>query len=143
MKFKLFILLYACTFSLLAQNQKNVLSQSKWQFKSNKTFLTWMDAHVPGNVHTDLLKLNKIPNPHIGTNENELLWIAEEDWTYQTSLQITGEDLLQYNFCLSITDSDELKQNRRTCAYSILCENSRYCVDYNQNISHMTSLPKD
>ncbi|MDP3927822.1 MAG: glycoside hydrolase family 2 protein [Bacteroidota bacterium] len=106
MKFKLFILLYACTFSLLAQNQKNVLSQSKWQFKSDKTFLNWMDAHVPGNVHTDLLKLNKIPNPHIGTNENELLWIAEEDWTYQTSFQITEEDLVQNNFCLSIGSLD-------------------------------------
>jgi beta-mannosidase len=45
----------------------------------------WMDASVPGNVHTDLYNNQQIPNPLTGTNEEVCQWVGEEDWEYQTT----------------------------------------------------------
>src|SRR5271170_2592847 len=44
----------------------------------------WIPAQVPGCVHTDLLRAKLIPDPFWGSNEEQLQWIEEEDWTYST-----------------------------------------------------------
>ena len=46
-------------------------------------------ARVPGCVHTDLMRAGLIPDPRIGTNELDLLWIGHFDLT--TSLGVPGE----------------------------------------------------
>jgi beta-mannosidase len=46
----------------------------------------WLPAQVPGCVHTDLLASGKIPEPFFGKNEQELQWIGERDWEYQTQV---------------------------------------------------------
>lgn len=43
-----------------------------------------MNATVPGCVHTDLLENKKIEAPFYGTNENDLQWIEEKDWEYES-----------------------------------------------------------
>ncbi len=45
---------------------------------------TWIPAHVPGTVHTDLLAAGRIPNPFVGDHEKDLQWIEDADWTYRT-----------------------------------------------------------
>ncbi|MCZ4152227.1 hypothetical protein BZG21_48465, partial [Escherichia coli] len=42
-----------------------------WTFKACDD-QEWLPAKVPGCVHTDLLRLEKIPNPFYGTNEKEV-----------------------------------------------------------------------
>ena len=106
MKVKLFILLSLCIESLFAQSNTPILANSKWVFKSNKSIPTFLEAKVPGNVHTDLFRLSKIPNPHVGTNEKALQWIAEEDWTYQTTFEIDAKQLAENNFKLAIESID-------------------------------------
>ncbi|MFK4066376.1 glycoside hydrolase family 2 protein [Streptomyces sp. NPDC029674] len=39
-------------------------------------------ARVPGCVHTDLLAASVIPDPFLGTNENDIAWAGRRSWTY-------------------------------------------------------------
>ncbi|PAF33020.1 glycoside hydrolase family 2 protein [Paenibacillus sp. 7516] len=63
-----------------------------WTFKACED-QEWLPAQVPGCVHTDLLKLDKIPDPFYGTNEKEIQWIDKKDWEYRTEFDI-NKDLL-------------------------------------------------
>jgi hypothetical protein len=62
----------------------NVITQSlngEWQFrKLGET--EWLPAQVPGGVHTDLLRLGRIPDPFAADNELKVQWVAESDWEY-------------------------------------------------------------
>ena len=39
-------------------------------------------ATVPGDIHTDLLRLGKIPDPFYGNNIEKCKWITERNWCY-------------------------------------------------------------
>ena len=53
--------------------------QTDWQFRQvGKT--EWMNAQVPGTVHTDLLANGLIEDPFFRMNEKDLQWIEREDW---------------------------------------------------------------
>ncbi|WP_248925918.1 beta-mannosidase [Paenibacillus hamazuiensis] len=54
-----------------------------WDFKSTED-REWLQASVPGCVHTDLLKQGIIDNPFYGMNEKRLQWIDKKDWEYRT-----------------------------------------------------------
>ncbi|WP_128104417.1 glycoside hydrolase family 2 protein [Paenibacillus sp. DCT19] len=58
-----------------------------WTFKACED-QEWLPGQVPGCVHTDLLKLGKIPDPFYGTNEKEVQWIDKKDWEYQTKFDV-------------------------------------------------------
>ncbi|MCG7376711.1 glycoside hydrolase family 2 protein [Paenibacillus sp. ACRSA] len=58
-----------------------------WTFKACED-QEWLPAQVPGCIHTDLLKLGKIPDPFYGTNEKEVQWIDKKDWEYQTKFDV-------------------------------------------------------
>jgi beta-mannosidase len=55
---------------------------SNWEFQEKDTS-NWLSAKVPGCVHLDLLINNQIPDPFFGTNEKEMQWISEKDWSYR------------------------------------------------------------
>ncbi len=44
----------------------------------------WINAEIPGTVHTDLLKNKLIGEPYYSNNEIKLRWISESDWIYKT-----------------------------------------------------------
>lgn len=71
-----------------------------WQFKNIKDNV-WLNATIPGNVHTDLLDNKIIENPFIGNNEIKLQWISENDWEYKTQFSL-DEEVLQKNILNSI-----------------------------------------
>jgi beta-mannosidase len=48
----------------------------------------WLNASVPGTIHTDLLASNLIPEPFYSDNENKLQWIGEFDWSYKTTFNL-------------------------------------------------------
>ncbi|MBP1649208.1 MAG: csxA, partial [Bacteroidetes bacterium] len=48
----------------------------------------WMDASVPGVIHTDLLNAGVIPDPFIGTDENLVQWVADVPWVYRRTFDI-------------------------------------------------------
>ncbi len=45
---------------------------------------SWIEARVPGCVHTDLIRAGRIDHPFYGTNENDCQWVGERDWQYET-----------------------------------------------------------
>lgn len=48
-------------------------------------------AKVPGCVHTDLLAAGLIPDPFYGANELDVMWVAERDWQYSRSFEVSQE----------------------------------------------------
>jgi len=42
-------------------------------------------AQFPTNVHLDLIHHGIIPDPFIGKNEEEVQWVGEKAWIYQTT----------------------------------------------------------
>ena len=62
-----------------------------WEFRQEGT-QEWLPGEVPGGVHTDLLRLGRIPDPFTGENELEVQWVSEADWEYR--LAFTPETAL-------------------------------------------------
>ncbi len=68
------------------------LSTATWHFRDSSS-RSWLPATVPGCVHTDLLAAGKIPDPFFGANESAVQWVAERDWEYRTTFQLSAADL--------------------------------------------------
>lgn len=65
-----------------------------WKFRQLGTD-GWLDATVPGGVHTDLMASGLIEDPFIGDNELKAMWVAEKDWEYELIFQPDAEILAQ------------------------------------------------
>ena len=64
------------------RNSKRQKLNSGWLFQESGDS-AWKKATVPGCIHLDLLDNDQIPNPFFGTNEKDLQWISEKEWTYR------------------------------------------------------------
>ncbi|NOX67503.1 MAG: glycoside hydrolase family 2 protein [Chlorobi bacterium] len=60
-------------------------NDSKEQLIPNMKLDEWIQAVVPGTVHTDLLTAGLIDEPFKDDNELSLDWIAKSDWIYKTT----------------------------------------------------------
>ncbi|HEY5741386.1 MAG TPA: glycoside hydrolase family 2 protein [Terrimicrobiaceae bacterium] len=70
--------------------QKATLSLTSWAFlepSSNH----WLKAQIPGCIHSDLFKHERIPDPFWGSNEKDLQWIEERDWNYRCRFVVEAE----------------------------------------------------
>lgn len=60
-----------------------------WSFRASDTTsgssVEWIQATVPGTVHTDLFAAKIIEEPYASTNEAALQWIEHKQWIYQTT----------------------------------------------------------
>ena len=73
----------------------------KWKFKAQNTtgahadlhmdVRKWMDASVPGTVHTDLMAASRIPDPFVRRNELGVQWIEEERWCYRREFEVEAD----------------------------------------------------
>ena len=50
-------------------------------------------ATVPGCVHTDLLDGGLIPDPYYRDNEQKLMWIGEDNWSYKRTFHLHPSEL--------------------------------------------------
>ncbi|MFQ5638964.1 MAG: glycoside hydrolase family 2 protein [bacterium] len=57
----------------------------------------WLLAQVPGTVHTDLLKNNKIDDPFYRDNELKVPWVAEVDWIYRKCFLVSEAALASHS----------------------------------------------
>lgn len=46
------------------------------------------EASVPGCNFLDLKRAGLIPDPLIGTNENDVQWVAQKDWLYERTFEV-------------------------------------------------------
>lgn len=78
---------------------------SNWQFKAENT-ANWFPATVPGNVFSDLLQHNKIPDPFIGNHEEDVQWVSQTNWEYKTYFKVTPETLKRKHIVLNFEGLD-------------------------------------
>lgn len=50
----------------------------------------WIPATVPGDVRLDLLRINKIPDPVLGKNNEASQWVDEYDWWYRRDIELSA-----------------------------------------------------
>lgn len=88
-----------------SQSYERNLNKEKWQFKNINDSI-WFKAQVPGTVHTDLLNLKKIPDPHLANHESALQYLENENWDYKTSFLITDAELANEHIDLQFDGLD-------------------------------------
>lgn len=86
-------LLLLCGAAVYGQREAEVVSlNGNWYFSKGGTE-EWLAAEVPGTVHQDLIRHQRLPNPFWGKNEEKIQWVEEEDWEYRTTFVVTAEQL--------------------------------------------------
>jgi len=91
--------------TIWGQTIERNLSSEHWQFKKQGDS-NWLEAKVPGTVHTDLFQNKIIPDPFFGSNEKQLQWIENEDWQYETTFDISENELKNGNCFLQFDGLD-------------------------------------
>ncbi len=93
----IFVVQYQLSFSEKMETNMEVINiHEHWQFKKASQ-KNWMEAEVPGCIHTDLIKNKIIKGPFYRTVEKEIQWIGEEDWEYQTTFDVPDKILKKEN----------------------------------------------
>lgn len=80
-----------------------------WQFRQAEAD-EWLPAQVPGGVHTDLLRLKRIPDPFVADNEKRVQWIAQTDWVYRRTFRVNANLLAQQRVFLVCDGLDTLAE---------------------------------
>ena len=73
-----------------------LLLNGKWNFKEAGKDKVYEGA-VPGDVMSDLMRNEVIPNPLIGLNEETVQWVGEKDWEYFRTFEV-DEKMLGYDY---------------------------------------------
>ncbi|MBD5529207.1 MAG: glycoside hydrolase family 2 protein [Lachnospiraceae bacterium] len=68
----------------------------------------WMEAKVPGSVYGTLLELGKMPDPYYRDNELDATKLMENDFIYETDVEITREMLAYDGVMLRFEGIDTL-----------------------------------
>ncbi len=77
-------------------SKSKIALNDNWKFREfNKG--EWLNATVPGCVHTDLLANRKIEDPYYRDNEKSQQWIGKTDWEYETTFQVSADTLKRQN----------------------------------------------
>jgi beta-mannosidase len=91
--------------SAQAQTHTRLLDKADWKFKKPSE-TSWLPATVPGTVHTDLFANKIIPDPFYGDHESHLQWIESENWEYQSSFNLSADELKHSNVELQFDGLD-------------------------------------
>src|SRR2546428_7941458 len=94
MKKKLFSILLLASIHLTGYAQTATTLNNGWKFREQGT-VKWVNATVPGEVHTDLLNNKLIPDPFYRDNEKKLQWIEKKNWEYTTAFSVSPTTLNQ------------------------------------------------
>jgi beta-mannosidase len=109
MKFSFFIGVFILVaFSSCKESKNDIEYQyllKNWTFSQEGGSLS-MPANIPGTVQTDLLSLNKIPHPFLGTNEDFIQWISKKNWQYNTQFSVSEKTLLKQKHFLTFEGLD-------------------------------------
>ena len=76
------------TFDLCGEWKLKILGENVYGIEEK-----WLPAKVPGSVYSSLLELGLMPDPYYRDNELEALKLMENDFVYETNVQITEEML--------------------------------------------------
>jgi beta-mannosidase len=69
----------------------------RFGFESIESKDGWIPAHVPGDVHLDLMDAGVISDPFYGLNSDHCIWMEEKDWWYRTTFSLSGFESIKSN----------------------------------------------
>ena len=81
----------------------------EWEFRQADSE-EWLPAQVPGGVHTDLMAAGRIPDPFVGDNEKQVMWVAESDWEYRCTFTVGADVLAEERVFLVCNGLDTLAE---------------------------------
>ncbi|MDY6874189.1 MAG: glycoside hydrolase family 2 protein, partial [Chloroflexota bacterium] len=62
----------------------------------------WVPTTLPGEVHVALMAAGRIPDPFIADNELQVMWVAETDWEFAGTIEVSeallAEDRVELQF---------------------------------------------
>ncbi len=73
------------------QPYREVDLHADWQLKWDDS--TWLPAHVPGDVVSDLWRLGRIDDPLVGDNAAKLRWLENRQWEYRKIFTLSAEEM--------------------------------------------------
>ena len=86
---------------------KKITLNGKWQLnKSGQE--QFINAEVPGCVHTDLIAAGEIDDPFYRNNEEKVMWVGESDWDYSRKFNLQSEFINAKKILLSAKGLDTL-----------------------------------
>ncbi len=56
----------------------------------------FMPARVPGDIHLDMQRLGRLPDPYYGHNVLKHRWVEEMVWVYRKTFEVSGSDAGRY-----------------------------------------------
>ncbi len=65
-------------------------------------------AIVPGSTYTDLLRAGKIPDPFYRRNNGQVQWVAEKNWIYEKTFDVSADMLERLHVQLQCDGLDTL-----------------------------------
>ncbi len=94
----------------------------------------WLPAEVPGCVHTDLLKNDRIPQPFYRNNEKQLQWIDKNDWIYRCTFRLDSLQLEHNKILLDLKGLDTY--TKIFLNNQLVLETENMFRNYQKNVSH-------
>lgn len=73
----------------VAQTSVDLSLNSNWQFRQADSG-EWLQATVPGCVHTDLMAVEKLRDPFFRLQEEEAQWVDKQDWEYRKTVRLSS-----------------------------------------------------
>jgi beta-mannosidase len=80
-----------------------------WQFKATDED-TWMDACVPGVVHSDLVRAGRLPDPFYRDNEFKVQWVESKEWEYRRFFRADDQFLAHDKIVLDCRGLDTIAE---------------------------------
>lgn len=78
-----------------------------WLLKDTKGEYS-LDATVPGTNYLDLMNAGIIEDPFYGENEKDVYWVAQRDWTYEKTFEVTADELKEEKITLICKQLDTI-----------------------------------
>ncbi len=140
-KFCCFLIIIICFSCQTKYEMPQIFSiHNNWSFKKT-TDSVWLNATVPGNVHSDLLNNKLIEDPFIKANELNVQWISETDWEYKTQFSVE-EGLLEHkNILLNFEGLDTYASVYLND--TLILESNNAFRKYNVNVKSKLRLTND
>jgi beta-mannosidase len=71
---------------------KQLPLSTNWRvYALNNSDMDTLPADIPGTIHTDLYRNDRIPDPFYGDNEQQLSWVEDQTWVYETTINLPME----------------------------------------------------
>lgn len=87
------LLIFSLLFLSVAGSNFNLDAQ-EWSFFNESISGV---AFVPGDIYSDLYRNKLISNPYYADNDIRLKWVARNNWTYKSTLNLPQDVINQWN----------------------------------------------